>query len=106
MTWATSSRARESPSVITNRSYTFTAMWAPSEVTVYLGTNGGEWIRNPGDPGLAHPDEAGEFTLTAGNDFAMAVQNTAAPSSCRPTSTSWSARAIASWATPRAPVGK
>ena len=68
--------AEEFPSVITNRSYTFTAMWAPSEVTVYLGTNGGEWIRNPGDPGLAHPDEAGEFTLTAGNDFAMAVQNT------------------------------
>ena len=27
--------AEEFPSVITNRSYTFTAMWAPSEVTVY-----------------------------------------------------------------------
>ena len=72
-------------------------MWAaPSEVTVYLGTTAASGSA-PGDRGLLFAARQGrQFTLTAGNDFAMAVQNTnCAIVSCRPTSTSWSARATA-----------
>lgn len=56
-----------------DRNYVFEAWWQPSEVTVYLSPNGGEWILDSNGQ-LVNPDAAGDFVLERGQSFAMLTQ--------------------------------
>ena len=53
-----------------DRNYVFEAWWQPSEVTVYLSPNGGEWILDSNGQ-LVNPDAAGDLwrVLFVGEHF-------------------------------------